>query len=215
MGFLGTQPSRVAQSVGHLTRKSGDLGSVPGLATYFFPPSAFSRRAVVSYWRKYVHEVLVNRLGGVSLPRKSVFRLTDRLDMTLDVYRGHKTTTTFAHSLSLSPTPLNHYSWLTIPPGPGLHMISVLVECQRQVHLITTHGLSNCLLVHSLKLFSLYRQLYQGATVTVKIQGLIRPGSCASWPVCLRNATMYHISLVLRQVFFSFSIQPQKSRSIL
>ena len=38
----------------------------------------FSRRAVVSYWRKYVHEVLVNRLGGLSLPRKSVVRLTDR-----------------------------------------------------------------------------------------------------------------------------------------
>ena len=55
-------------------------------------PSAFSRRAVVSYWRKYVHEVLVNRLGGLSLPRKSVVRLTDRPDMTLDVYRGHKTT---------------------------------------------------------------------------------------------------------------------------
>ena len=47
----------VAQSVGHLTRKSGVLGSIPGLATYFFFPSAFSRRAVVSYWRKYVHEV--------------------------------------------------------------------------------------------------------------------------------------------------------------
>ena len=47
-----------------------------------------SRRAVVSYWRKYVHEVLVNRLGGLSLPRKSVVRLTDRPDMTLDVYRG-------------------------------------------------------------------------------------------------------------------------------
>ena len=43
-----------------------------------------SRRAVVSYWRKYVHEVLVNRLGGLSLPRKSVVRLTDRPDMTLD-----------------------------------------------------------------------------------------------------------------------------------
>ena len=28
-------PSRVAQSVGHLTRKSGVLGSIPGLATYF------------------------------------------------------------------------------------------------------------------------------------------------------------------------------------
>ena len=55
-------------------------------------PSAFSRRAVVSYWRKYVHKVLVNRLGGLSLPRKSVVRLTDRPDMTLDVYRGRKTT---------------------------------------------------------------------------------------------------------------------------
>ena len=55
-------------------------------------PSAFSRRAVVSYWRKYVHEELVNRLGGLSLPRKSVVRLTDRPDMTLDVYRGRKTT---------------------------------------------------------------------------------------------------------------------------
>ena len=37
-------------------------------------------------------EVLVNRLGGLSLPRKSVIRLTDRPDMTLDVYRGRKTT---------------------------------------------------------------------------------------------------------------------------
>ena len=48
--------------------------------------------SVVNYWRKYVHEVLVNRLGGLSLPRKSVVRLTDRPDMTLDVYRGRKTT---------------------------------------------------------------------------------------------------------------------------
>ena len=58
----------------------------------FVSPSAFSRRAVVSYWQKYVHEVLVNRLGGLSLPRRSVVRLTDRPDMTLDVYRGRKTT---------------------------------------------------------------------------------------------------------------------------
>ena len=28
-------PGRVAQSVGHLTRKSGVLGSIPGRATYF------------------------------------------------------------------------------------------------------------------------------------------------------------------------------------
>ena len=35
---------------------------------------------------------MVNRLGGLRLPRKSVVRLTDRPDMTLDVYRGRKTT---------------------------------------------------------------------------------------------------------------------------
>ena len=39
-----------------------------------------------------MHEVLVNRLGGLSLPRKSVARLTDRPDMTLDVYRARKIT---------------------------------------------------------------------------------------------------------------------------
>ena len=39
-----------------------------------------------------MHEVLLNRLKGLSLPRKSVVRLTDRPDMTLDVYRGRKTT---------------------------------------------------------------------------------------------------------------------------
>ena len=31
-----------------------------------------------------MHEVLVNRLGGLSLPRKSLVRITDRPDMTLD-----------------------------------------------------------------------------------------------------------------------------------
>ena len=52
-----------------------------------------SRKAVVSYWRKYVHEVLVKHLGGIILPRKRVIRLTDHPDITLDVYRGGKTTT--------------------------------------------------------------------------------------------------------------------------
>ena len=37
-----------------------------------------------------MHEVLVNRLGGPSLPKKSVVRLTGRPDMTLAVNRGHK-----------------------------------------------------------------------------------------------------------------------------
>ena len=40
-----------------------------------------------------MHEILVNGLGGLSLPRKSVVRLSDHPDMTLDVYRGRKTTT--------------------------------------------------------------------------------------------------------------------------
>ena len=47
-----------------------------------------------------MHEVLVNRLGGLSLPRKSVVRLTDSPDMALDVYRGHKTTTTITYLLN-------------------------------------------------------------------------------------------------------------------
>ena len=33
--FIYDLPGRVAQSVRHLTRKSGVLGSIPGLATYF------------------------------------------------------------------------------------------------------------------------------------------------------------------------------------
>ena len=51
-----------------------------------------------------MHEVLVNRLGGLSLPRKSVVRLTDRPDMTFDdVYRGRKTTIQHADSARLPP----------------------------------------------------------------------------------------------------------------
>ena len=71
----------------HLTKQKFTRSFVPCVS-----PSTFSRRAVVSYWRKHVHKVLVNRLGDLSLPRKSVVRLTDHPDMTLDVYRGRKTT---------------------------------------------------------------------------------------------------------------------------
>ena len=39
---------------------------------------------------KYVHVVLVNCLGVLSLPRKSVVRFTDHPDMTIVVYRWHK-----------------------------------------------------------------------------------------------------------------------------
>ena len=39
-----------------------------------------------------MHKVLVNPLGGLSLPKKSVVMLTDHPDLTLDVHRGSKTT---------------------------------------------------------------------------------------------------------------------------
>ena len=48
-----------------------------------------------------MHGILVNRLGGLSLPRKSVVRLTDRPDMILDVYRGRKTTKQQQHHCHL------------------------------------------------------------------------------------------------------------------
>ena len=35
MIYIYIRLGHVAQSVGHLTRKSGVLGSIPGLATYF------------------------------------------------------------------------------------------------------------------------------------------------------------------------------------
>ena len=60
-----------------------------------------------------MHEVLVNPLGGLSLPRKSVVRLTDRPDMTLDVYRGRKTTIQPTNrSISLFSSFL---SWMSSP----------------------------------------------------------------------------------------------------
>ena len=68
-----------------------------------------------------MHDVQVNRLGGLSLPRKSVVRLTDRPDMTLDVYRGRKTTIqqqlsqlfydkdSFSQNLPMSRQTVTHY----------------------------------------------------------------------------------------------------------
>ena len=40
-----------------------------------------------------MHEVLVNRSGGQSLPSKSVVKLTNPSDMTIDIYHGRKTRT--------------------------------------------------------------------------------------------------------------------------
>ena len=90
----------MAQSVARLTHRV----QYPVRPHTFVSPSADSRRAVVSYWRKYVHEVLPNRLGDLSLPRKSVDRLTDRPDMTGDVYRGRQTTTQQQQQQPASPS---------------------------------------------------------------------------------------------------------------
>ena len=38
-----------------------------------------------------MYEVLVNRLGGLSLSRRIVVRLTDHPHMTIAIYRGRKT----------------------------------------------------------------------------------------------------------------------------
>ena len=75
--FVRMESGRVAQSVGHLTRKSGVLGSITGLATYFRFSFRFFKKGSCQYCRKYLREVLVNRIGVLSLHRKSVVRLTD------------------------------------------------------------------------------------------------------------------------------------------
>ena len=75
-----------------------------------------------------MHEILVlaNRLGGLSLPR-SVVRLTDRPDMTLDVYRGRKTTTQQQHC------DVQFNSFFTF-----LHIVNNTRSRQRNIHNTTT-----------------------------------------------------------------------------
>ena len=79
------EPIRVAQSAARLTQEQRSRAS--HLHTFVSTP-ADPRRAVVSYWQKYVHLVVVNSLGGLRLPRNSVLRLTDRPEMTITVYLG-------------------------------------------------------------------------------------------------------------------------------
>ena len=76
-------PGRVAQSVARLTPEPEVPGSLPGPATYFLFSFRWFKKGSGRYWKMYVPEVLVDRLGGLSLPKKSVFRLTDRPAMTI------------------------------------------------------------------------------------------------------------------------------------
>ena len=105
--FIPLVPGRVAQSVGQRS-----LVRYPVWPHTFVSPSADSRRAAVSYWRMYVHKVLVNRLGGLSLHWKIVARLTDRPDTTLDVYRGRKTTTQQYTPLVLHLDMIGMMNWI-------------------------------------------------------------------------------------------------------
>ena len=80
-----------SQEVLDLILRSGTILSLRLIMEFLYGhslPSAVSRRAAVSYWRKNGHQVLVNRLVGLSLPRKSVVRLTDHSDMIIAVDRG-------------------------------------------------------------------------------------------------------------------------------
>ena len=81
-------PGRVALSVAHLTQEPEVPGSIPDPAITFVSPSFDSRRTVVGYRRQYVHIVLVNRLGSLTLLKNSVVRPS----MTIAVYRGRKAT---------------------------------------------------------------------------------------------------------------------------
>ena len=87
-----------------------------------------------------MHKVLVNHLGGLSLPRKSVVRLIDRHNMTLNVYCGRKTTmqqpfciTLYGHTdMSHGTTKLTVASVLSKDsdqPEPSPCLISVFTMC--------------------------------------------------------------------------------------
>ena len=98
------------------------------------------RGAVVSYRQKYVHEILVNRLGGLSLPRKSVVRLTDRPAMTLDVYRGRKTITQQQQQIfvSASPTGWERTGQMLCIVDTSLSVLMTLRMCLRELCCVFT-----------------------------------------------------------------------------
>ena len=83
-------------------------------------------------------EVLVNRLGGLSLPRKSVVRLTDRPDMTLDVYRGRKTTMQQQQISNISD--LNQTVRLTIKLLTGLSLTLAVLKHTEAYFMVSFHA---------------------------------------------------------------------------
>ena len=77
------------RKIAHMTEEPEVSGSIPGLAFTFvetdheiFFYSHFPILLIEEGQLSVCHLVLVNRLGGLSLSRNSVVRLTDRPDMT-------------------------------------------------------------------------------------------------------------------------------------
>ena len=71
---LAQDSPKLLNSLTHMTALRAHQTQVshtctPHIYTFVSPPTA-SSRAVVSYWRKNMTEVLVNRFRGLSLPRK-------------------------------------------------------------------------------------------------------------------------------------------------
>ena len=98
-------PSSVAQSVTCLTADPGVVSSIPArshtfveidheiISTVILLPYADSRRVVISYKRKYVHKLLINRLFKPAQKKMCVGELTipPKL-LTLDVKQQNKQT---------------------------------------------------------------------------------------------------------------------------
>ena len=97
-----------------------------------------------------MHEGLVNRLGGLSLPRKSVVRLTDRPDMTLDVYRGRKTTNQQSTTVA----------FVVLCPIGCLWVTGVCINCDKISYWMRILFNNSYLIVQSLNPF-LYKIFHQ------------------------------------------------------
>ena len=89
----------------------------------------FFQETVLVKTTSYVHEVLVNRLGDLSLHRKSVVRLTDRPDMTLDVYRGRKTTMQQQMQQRRGSSPPHYWlaTWRWPPPANAFAYLIIFI----------------------------------------------------------------------------------------
>ena len=72
-----------------------------------------------------MHEVLVNRLVGLSLPRKSLVRLTDHRNVTIGFYLGRKTTSQI--NFLYTPFPVGVKSRLGLKL-PGQFILSKMLK---------------------------------------------------------------------------------------